>query len=83
MNGRYLILMVFVAGALFGCMLAKNGSGPESTAQAAPGSQGSSQVSIARTANGPVDNRYAYYPGTETLGDDEIRVIAAGTDSGS
>ena len=79
MNSRYVLFAVFGAGVIFGCMVATTGGGPESTAQAAPGPQDPSQVSIARTANGPVDNRYAYYPGTETLGDDEIRITAAGT----
>ena len=60
-------------GFAFGCL--SDGF----TAQAAPAARQDSQVSISPTANGPVDNRYAYYPGTETLGDDEIRVIAAGT----
>ena len=29
--------------------------------------------------NGTAPDRYVYYPGTEELGEDEIRVIACGT----
>jgi ribonuclease Z len=65
--GNYRLLPLgFLAGVILSCVVAAT-------------REGGSQVSIAKTANGPVGNRYAYFPGTETLGDDEIRIIAAGT----
>ncbi len=78
MSSKYATLAVLIFGIVLGCILSKTGGGPEPSAMAAA-SQDASRITIARTANGPVDNRYVYYPGTEELGEDEIRIIAAGT----
>jgi ribonuclease Z len=56
----------FIAGIAVSCLVAA--TGPDLP-----------RLTIAKTANGPVDDRYVYYPGTEQLGEDEIRIIAAGT----
>jgi ribonuclease Z len=65
-SGTRLLPLGFVAGVLFSCVVA-------ATREESP------RLTIAKTANGPVDDRYVYYPGTEQLGEDEIRIIAAGT----
>jgi ribonuclease Z len=95
MNGKYLTLITFGAGALLGCMMASTGGGPEPTAQAASASQptglqqdgGRSDLQyptapkkgVIADPTGIAPSRYVYYPGTEEIGADEIRIVACGT----
>jgi ribonuclease Z len=78
MKTEYKVLAVFGVGALFGCMVASTGGSLGASAHAG-GAQEKPRITVAKTPNGTVDNRYVYYPGTEVLGDDEIRITAAGT----
>ncbi|MBT8363469.1 MAG: MBL fold metallo-hydrolase [Deltaproteobacteria bacterium] len=70
---------VYIAGWLNGR------SGQETAlvkeAQAAAGAAANQKSSRASQAepNGTVSNPYSYYPGTEKLGPDELRVVACGT----
>ena len=34
---------------------------------------------VVKEPNGTAPDRYVYYPGTEELGEDEVRIVAAGT----
>ena len=91
MNGKYAFLGVFVVGALVGCLVTKSGGGPQATAQARPvsvqqegGRRGiryptSPKKGVIADPTGIAPDRYVYYPGTEEIGDDEIRVVACGT----
>ncbi|MHC4946193.1 MAG: guanitoxin biosynthesis MBL fold metallo-hydrolase GntH [Planctomycetota bacterium] len=66
-----MVLAVLVVGIVIGSFLADSGSSLTPAANAA-GGRVESRVGIA-------PDRYVYYPGTEELGKDEIRIIACGT----
>ena len=63
-------VILFAAGTLFGCILSSRNVAPLKT-EAATGT--------VKSPTAAVDDRYVYYPGTEELGSDEIRLIAGGT----
>ena len=75
----YLIFCAFLlfAGISIGYFLACSNISTGLPELEAAGS-GGSRASMA-DPNGTVSNPYAYYPGTEPLGKDEIRVVACGT----
>ena len=62
---------MFLAGLIVGAMIAQNGSRLMQDAEAAGGK--------VKSPTSAAPERYVYYPGTEALGPDEMRVIACGT----
>ncbi len=64
-----------VAGVLIACAVMKSNN----LTVAAPSKFQDGGRAVMETPKDAVDNRYVYYPGTEELGDDEIRMIACGT----
>lgn len=64
-------LALVLAGVIIGCVVSQAGKGIVQEAQAAE------KKAASRTGAAP--DRYAYYPGTEALGPDEMRVVACGT----
>ena len=60
-----------LAGLIVGAMIAQNGSRLVQDAEAAGGK--------VKSPTSAAPERYVYYPGTEALGPDEMRVIACGT----
>jgi ribonuclease Z len=67
-NVRISILIVFAIGIVLGIMIAQNGP---KEAKAAGGK--------VKSPTGAAPDRYVYYPGTEELRPNEMRVIACGT----
>jgi len=64
-------VLLLVTGLVFGFLIARTSVELESSVEAAGGK--------VKSPTGVAPERYAYYPGTEELGEDEIRVIACGT----
>jgi ribonuclease Z len=71
-------LILFTAGVVTGCILAGNDVDPlMASAAAQDGAPGGRAVMM--DPNGTVMNPYYYAPGTEALGEDEVRITACGT----
>ncbi len=91
MSSKYATLAVLIFGIVLGCVLAKTGGGPEPSAMAAGAAPGAAQGGPTKGDLGYLpggralqeirDGRYptTYFPNTEKLGADEMRVTALGT----
>jgi ribonuclease Z len=87
-NNLLFIAIIFVAGLGVGLYLANQHNGEMPTilssanaqdAPAATAAKGSGAAVLPATPTAPVPNREVYYPGSEQLGPDEMRVVACGT----
>ncbi len=83
LNRIIVIMIVIIVIASFAYMQGRHdersGSNSGLMAASAAAAQDAASRPRLRDPNGTVDNRYVYYPGTEPLARDEIRLIAAGT----
>ena len=70
-NGRLKTLLLLAIGAVVGIAIMQSLNHPGNEAEAAGGR--------VKSPTGTAPERYSYYPGTEELGPDEIRLIACGT----
>ncbi len=64
-------VVLILIGILFGCIITAYLKQPDNAALAAGG--------VVKSPTGAAPDRYVYYPGTEELKPDEIRLIACGT----
>ena len=84
-NGLIALIFVFAAGIAAGIFLAErspDGILPKAQAQAAAASKAKTSDApqvLPATPTSPVPNREVYYPGSEQLDADEMRVVACGT----
>lgn len=88
-TGRRTGILLLGTGLVIGFLIARAGIEVDSSVEAAGGSGGAeaggstAQWATGRASlldpNGTVSNRYNYFPGTEKLDPDEVRVIACGT----
>jgi ribonuclease Z len=73
-------LLLVLAGVVIGYLISCNSTYLETKAQAAGGAAGPpGDRARLMDPKGTVSDRYVYYPGTEELAEDEIRLIACGT----
>ena len=74
------VLIIATLAAVLGCMMGQTSKNDASGQAAPPGAGGppSSRASLT-DPTGTVSNPYSYFPGTEELGPEEIRVVACGT----
>ncbi len=87
MNSKRRSAMLILAGVAVGFVIAyatikssdRALASTEPTAASRQGAPASGDRSRLLDPNGTVDNAYVYYPGTEELAPDEIRIIACGT----
>ncbi len=69
------VVGIAIICAIVGCIVGQTRTDTQSPAEA---QTGGARASL-KDPTGTVDNRYVYYPGSEALGPDEIRVVACGT----
>ena len=69
------VVGIAVVCAIVGCFVGQTRTDTQTPAEA---QTGGARASL-KDPTGTVDNRYVYYPGSEALGPDEIRVVACGT----
>ena len=69
------VVGIAIVCAIVGCIVGQTRTDTRSPAEA---QTGGARASL-KDPTGTVDNRYVYYPGSEALGPDEIRVVACGT----
>ena len=78
MHHRTALLLTLILGVVLGFVLSEvGGLGLLPGASAEDEGGGSRQA--AKDPKGTVANPFAYYPGTEALQDDEVRIVACGT----
>ncbi|MHC4291937.1 MAG: MBL fold metallo-hydrolase, partial [Planctomycetota bacterium] len=75
---NYTIIIAVCVGVVVGLMISGLGSNQLNAAAGGKGGAASSRASMS-DPTGTVDNPYSYFPGTEKLGADEMRVVACGT----
>ena len=79
-TNQFVTLVVLGAGVALGMYFGRTGVSLIETAEAQPGSGSPMPVKTSQMKpTGTITDPYMYYPGTEALGPDEMRVIACGT----